>query len=83
MSSNIKMSSFSLLLLKKLLPGLFEEQDFINFFVLPMLNRKSKLILIYGPPVMVGEDLPGALRWKDLKKKNLNPSLAEKSAVID
>lgn len=48
-----------------------------------MLNRKSKLILTYGPPVMVGEDLPGALRWKDLKKKNLNPSLAEKSAVID
>ena len=39
---------------------------FYSFFALSMLNRKSKLISTYGPPVMVGENLPGALRWKDL-----------------
>lgn len=55
-----------LLLLSQRLPDLFQEQLFINFFALSMLNRKSKLISTYRPPVMVGENLSGTLRWKDL-----------------
>lgn len=46
-----------------------------------MLNRKGKVILTYGPPVMVGEDLPGALRWKDLKKKKKREEKQPKSKL--